>query len=165
MEINFDQIVLQALNFGVLLLVLTKFLYRPVLKMLQERQAHIDAGINAADKNIKEQAKISAASQKVLTQAHLQAAEIIAQAKKEAQATASQIISQAKEDLAKMQTKERAQLQAQLADEEKRFHTHLNGLVVSVSKKVLAQSLSQTDQTKIIDSEIKHLNQMLPVTK
>ena len=47
--INWKLLLIQAVNFGVLLTALTYFLYRPVMKIIDERRAKIDEGVRAAD--------------------------------------------------------------------------------------------------------------------
>jgi F-type H+-transporting ATPase subunit b len=46
--------VFQIINFLILLAILTRFFYRPVLKLMQERQAQIDARIQDAEARAKE---------------------------------------------------------------------------------------------------------------
>ena len=46
--INWKLLLIQAVNFGVLLTALTYFLYRPVMKIIDERRAKIDEGVRAA---------------------------------------------------------------------------------------------------------------------
>lgn len=47
--INWKLLLIQAVNFGVLLTALTYFLYRPVMKILDERRAKIAEGVQAAE--------------------------------------------------------------------------------------------------------------------
>lgn len=48
LSINFSELVLTIISFFLLLFLLNKFLYTPVLKFMRERQARIDAGNKAA---------------------------------------------------------------------------------------------------------------------
>jgi F-type H+-transporting ATPase subunit b len=47
--INWKLLLIQAVNFGVLLTALTYFLYRPIMKVLDERRGKIAEGVRAAD--------------------------------------------------------------------------------------------------------------------
>jgi len=58
MEINFFQIIFQIINFTILLLLLKKFLYKPILKILKQRAQKIEEGIEAAEKSIEERDKL-----------------------------------------------------------------------------------------------------------
>lgn len=79
--IDIKLIVVQIVNFVVLLAALTYFLYKPVLKVLNEREEKIKQGIKDAE--IAAVAKASALEEKqaVLTQAQKEAGEIDARAK------------------------------------------------------------------------------------
>ena len=45
LSINISELVLTIISFFLLLFLLNKFLYQPVLKFMKERQARIDAGL------------------------------------------------------------------------------------------------------------------------
>jgi len=47
--LDWKLLIIQAVNFGVLLLVLWYFLYKPVLKMLDERRGKIQKGVEDAE--------------------------------------------------------------------------------------------------------------------
>jgi F-type H+-transporting ATPase subunit b len=47
--INWKLLLIQVVNFGVLLTALTYFLYKPVMRIIDERRAKIDEGVRAAD--------------------------------------------------------------------------------------------------------------------
>lgn len=45
LSINFSELVLTIISFFLLLFLLNKFLYTPVLKFMRERQARVDASL------------------------------------------------------------------------------------------------------------------------
>lgn len=47
--IDYRLLIIQAVNFGVLMLVLWAFLYKPLLKLLDERRVKIEKGVNDAE--------------------------------------------------------------------------------------------------------------------
>lgn len=47
--INYKLLLIQAVNFGLLLTVLTYFLYKPVMKIIDERQKKIAEGVKTAE--------------------------------------------------------------------------------------------------------------------
>ena len=46
--INWKLLAIQAVNFGLLLILLHRFLYKPLLKVIEERQMHIKKGVENA---------------------------------------------------------------------------------------------------------------------
>lgn len=60
LSINISELVLTIISFFLLLFLLNKFLYTPVLKFMRERQARIDAGNTAAANAQSELAELEA---------------------------------------------------------------------------------------------------------
>jgi flagellar motility protein MotE (MotC chaperone) len=58
MEIQLAQIIFQILNFGVVLAALTYFVYKPVVKLLDERKAKIAQAAKSADEIQKEKEQL-----------------------------------------------------------------------------------------------------------
>lgn len=90
--INWPMLSAQAVNFGVLLLVLTIFVYRPLLRILDERRQKIETGLRGAE--LAEQ-KLAAAEQlgaeKIRT-ADKEAVAIIGQAEQTARQRGQEIV-------------------------------------------------------------------------
>lgn len=96
MEINIYQVLFQIFNFGVVMYLLNKVLYKPVLKMLDERAKKINEGMALADKNIKAADESEKSKKAEIAKARKEASVILATAEKEAKAKADKIISEAK---------------------------------------------------------------------
>ena len=47
MQIDLSTVVLTIINFGILMVVLNVLLFKPILKHMAERQARVDAGLQA----------------------------------------------------------------------------------------------------------------------
>lgn len=73
--VDWRLLIIQAVNFGLLLLVLWQFLYKPLMRMLDERRATIEAGITNAEK-----------ADKALKQIDVERSGIIAKATKDGEA-------------------------------------------------------------------------------
>lgn len=72
--INWKLLLIQALNFGLLLAILTYFLYKPILKIIDERREKIAEGVRTA-----------AAAQQRLKEAKEESDSIVGSAAKEAE--------------------------------------------------------------------------------
>jgi F-type H+-transporting ATPase subunit b len=90
-------IVIQIVNFAILMGILGYFLYNPILRMLAEREAKIKKGIEDAEAAAKAKAEADTEKQAVLTAAHGEASEINTRAKAAADVKASAIVSEAEE--------------------------------------------------------------------
>ena len=93
--IDWKLLLAQGVNFLILLVVLTKFVYRPLMKMVEERRKRIEFGIKAGEKgaiiiNEAEEEKVG-----IIKKADIQAVAIISEAEKNAQKKAQEIALQA----------------------------------------------------------------------
>ena len=66
MDIQITQILFQAINFSVVLGALTFLLYKPVLKMFDERSQKIAEGQKAAEAAIQDKEKLEEARKKMV---------------------------------------------------------------------------------------------------
>jgi F-type H+-transporting ATPase subunit b len=95
--INWGLLVAQLINVGLLVWLLTRFLYRPVLNMLNERTRRIQESLQDAER-VKEQ--LASAKQDYdaeLARARQEAASILAQAQERAKTLEQEIAAQARQ--------------------------------------------------------------------
>ena len=148
----------QVVNFFILLFILKKLLYKPILKVLEERKKRIEQSLKNADaielqlqKTQEESDKILAhtakEAQKVLDQAREGAHEIIADAGKHGE----QIIMQANEEGKKIIKQQQQVLLDQMKENAGR-------LVVMVAEKIFGKELIGEKQKKIIEKQVKNLS-------
>lgn len=157
MQINAMQVLLQIVNFAILVTVLTKFLYKPILKILEGRAQKIHDGLEAAEKSLEEKAKTEELKQVVLTQAQQQATEILDEARLEAKQAAKDIVSAAKQDAQEAVEKEYQILQGKIREEELKVRHNIADIVIKTTTAVLQGALNEKTQREIIKSQIEKL--------
>lgn len=160
MEINLQQFLLQLVNFVILFAVLSKFVYKPVLKILDERANKINDGLKAAEKSLHDQIKMEETKQKELIKAQREAAEILEEAQKKAEKLSKDLIEQAKTEAKKAVSDEEKQLLMRLEVEEKRVKNEVANLVTQSTESILRNALSPSAQKEIIKNQIKDLKQL-----
>lgn len=161
MDIQFPMILFQAINFGIIVVVLWFLLSKPVLKIFSERAKRIEEGQLAAAKAIAQQEQIAqikadtekemrAKSAELLTQAtteaKLQQQSLIAQAKAQAEAEVKKI----RENWKQEQDASITQLQGKLVD-----------AVFAVCNTVLPKALTKKQHEELVDSELSSLLKQL----
>jgi len=157
MEINFLQVLFQAVNFGVILFVLTKFLYKPIQNVLDERAAKINQGLKAAESNLKAEAQLEETKKKELAKAKREAAKLVSEAKKDAKLQADSMIAEAKSKASKEAAAILASAKSNAKSVEAEMTKSLKDLTVATTKKLLAESLSAKDIKNITDAMVKNL--------
>ena len=156
--INLQLLVAFLINFLILFGLLTAVLYKPVLKMLDERQAKIKESLDQAEK-IKEQtarseeqvkSAIEAArkeGQSIIAQASGIAEKIKEEAKDGARKEAEAIITKAKDDIKLERDKSIAELRKEFAN-----------LTVLAAEKVIKETLDTQKHKKLINEVLDQSN-------
>ena len=157
MEIEIKQVLLQLLNFGLLVFVLGKLMFKPILKVLDSRSKKILDGQLAAEKSLKEAAEIEKKQADRLNDASKKAAVIIAQAKSESKKLGEDLIEQAKSAAAIELIKQKDAFHKELENEELALKKRLVGLVIETTKTVLGDTLKASDLKAITSKEISKL--------
>lgn len=93
-------IVIQIINFVVLVALLSYFLYKPVLKLLREREQKIAQGIKDAEAAASARARAEEERKAVLAAAHSEAEAVSSRAKEHAGTEAEEIVAAAREKAA-----------------------------------------------------------------
>jgi F-type H+-transporting ATPase subunit b len=160
MEIHFDQILIQALNFGILLFVLMKFLYKPILKILEQRAEKIDAGLTAAQQNLEERQKLETTKKNEVKKAEIQASKIVEEAKIQAEKVAKEILEKAKVETSESIRREEAAFKARMEQQEKALVAQTSQMVMNVTKSVLKSVLTPAHQEEILNNEAAELKKL-----
>jgi len=95
--IDWKLLIAQMVNFGVLLVALWFFLYKPVMKTLDERAKKIAQGVEDAERATEKLAGADAEAAKVVATADEKATGIVANARTAAKEEASTIVKSAEE--------------------------------------------------------------------
>jgi len=146
------------LNFAILLLLLTKFAWNPLLKILAERQARIAGQIEAADQERIAAEQLRAEYQQQMHNAKSDAQAIVDKALKLADTTKDDIIASAREEHARLLEN----AQEKIARERQQALEDIRGEVVTISvaaaAKIIGQSVDEKINAKLVDDFINQLN-------
>jgi len=160
MSIKWYQILFQIINFGILVFVLNKFLYKPIVNIIKQRNKKIEDSIKAAEQTLKEKEKIKQIKQKAVEEAEKEAVRIVEATRKEAGKTSRQIIDDAKKEAEQAVDKKFQLMLEKLAEQESKITGKITDLVIKTTSRVLKDSLTPKDQKLIIDKEIAKLKKI-----
>jgi len=152
--INIPVLIAQIVNFTFLLIVLRLLLYKPVLKMLDDRKARIQEGLNAADRGREQAAEANLAAQAQIDEARREGQTIVANAQQvasrvqeegRAQAIVQQeaILERARQEIAMERDAAISELRKELAE-----------LTIQAAEKVIGQSLDRDAHQRLIEQAI-----------
>lgn len=109
--IDWKMLVFQVIAFLILVWLLTKYVFPPLLKAVDDRQAKIEESTKAADEAEKRAAKAEKTIDDTLKQARLEASEIVATAKTEAAEAIANAETAAKQRTERIAAEAREELQ------------------------------------------------------
>lgn len=148
-----------ALVFGILVFVLKKFAWKPILSSLKEREDSIESALRMAEETRAEMAKLKADNDKILAEARAErdnvirlgkeaADKLIAEAKDRAVIEGNKIIADAREAIQQEKTAMLAQMKKDMAS-----------FSIEIAEKVIRRELSdKTSQEALVSTLIADAN-------
>lgn len=154
-HIDTQLIIAQLVNFAIVLFVLKKFAYAPLLKLMNERTAKIEKGLKDAEESHRKLAEIAEKEKEVLVEARKQAQEIIAKAESLAVATKDEIVAEAKKQSDKILTDAQKKLEQEKNQMFAEVKAQVAELVVSATEKVIGGTLDSEKDKELVAQAIK----------
>ena len=152
--IDLWKLVAQIAAFIVFLVLLWKFGSKPILKMLDERQARVQEGLQAAQKMQEQLEATAARNDEVLAEARRQSQEILAQAREQGDAA----IARARDEAAKQSDEYMARAQASLRAETEQARQQLRNevadLAVLAAGNIVRKELDPKAQADLIEATL-----------
>ncbi len=148
----------QVVNFLILLFILKKFMYKPLLKVLDQRKKTIEDSLKNAQEIERRLLQTEEDRDKILAKASQEAQKIADETKKELTLMREEDRQKAKDE--SEQIIKKAQEAARLESEKvlSEAKTEIIGLVMAVFQKVTGKVVTKEDQRKIIEKEIRNLS-------
>lgn len=147
----------QIVNFLIIFFVLSKFLYKPILGMLEKRKKEIAAGLELTEKMREEEEKMNVRKDKVFEEARKEARLIVESGKKEADSQGKEIIAAAHVQAQAVIAKGKVDVESLRTNMEKDVRQAAVGIAEAMTKQLLTKILSPADQHKLIQ---KHLTEL-----
>jgi len=155
--IDLKLLIAQAVNFIIVMLVLWKFAYNPILAMLDERRKKVEQGITDSEKASKSLGKAEIEAGKIREKAYQEANEILKNAKDEANMEAAQLIKKSSEQADRIiaNAKEEATLTKNNALKEAR--KEITQVVAIALDKIVEENLTSDEKAKLTKSSLAEL--------
>jgi F-type H+-transporting ATPase subunit b len=153
--INVDKsLIVQFVNFFILLFILQRLLYKPFLAKMEERTAAIKTSLEQAQAARADAARAQEENEARLRQAHAQAAAIREQALREAAAESRQHVEAAQAQARKLVEDTKAQLDAEVRRARDELRREVSDLAIAVAEKLVHRSLREDDHRRIVADAI-----------
>ena len=139
LSINLSELVLTIISFFLLLFLLNKFLYTPVLKFMRERQARIDAGLEKERAANAEAAENEKRIEDAKTQRREEAKAILAKQRTDDGRAHEECAKQLLKDSAKERQEARVRVEAMAKDAKAKLDTEKDELANAIEERLISK--------------------------
>ncbi|MCD8007239.1 MAG: F0F1 ATP synthase subunit B [Oscillospiraceae bacterium] len=147
-------------NTLLLFFVLKKFLFKPVMKIIDDRQKEIDDLYNSADTAKAEADEMRDEYQKKLEEARETGDKIISDAVTRAQSREEEIVSKANKEASAILEKAQEDIALEKKKAMGEVKDNISVIAVSIAGRVVERELTPADQSRLVDSFIDDLGDL-----
>jgi len=145
-------------TFMVLFFVLAKFAWKPLLKMLQDREDMIRTSLDDAEKAKVELERLNEESEAIMAKARSEAQTILADGKAAAEKVKEDTVAKAKEQANKIREDTEKQILVEKDKAIADIKQEVVNISLSVAEKLIHKNLSDADNKALIEESLKKVN-------
>jgi F-type H+-transporting ATPase subunit b len=154
-QVNLFQVIIAAANFLLFLAIIWTFAFKPVSKMLAERQDRIEQGLKDAEQARRDRESAEAERVAALTEARREANDILARAQKVAQETRDADIAATKEELERMRVRAAAEIEAEKTRAIGEVRAEVADLALLAAGRVVGETMSNERERRLVEEFIR----------
>ena len=159
--VNFWTALFTLCNMLITFWLLKKFLFKPVKKMIDDRQNEIDGLYADADRSREEAESLKTQYEKGLAEAEAQRDAILRDAAEKARRREDEIVSEAKAEAAAILEKAQADISRERKKAVNEIKDDISGIAVAIAEKVVEKEIDADRQQALISSFIDGLGDAL----
>ena len=152
-------IVAQLCNLFIQLLLIKRFLFKPIGEILEKRRQKADEQIREAEEAKAQAQAMKESYEKDMAEARQKAGEILATAQKNAADQSERMLQEAAGDAAAI----RARAQSEVAQERRKAvneaKNEIGGIAMEIAGKVIEREISEEDHRKLIEEFIENVGE------
>ena len=144
-------------TFLVLLALLAKFAWRPLLQALESRQERIRNSLEDAERARQELERLQQESAKMMQQARIEAESIVTQTRADAERLREELKQKAKDEADKILRNAQQQIQLQTRQAIQQIRHEVADIAVLLASKLLERNIAKEDNARLIDDTLKQI--------
>jgi len=156
--VNWKQLLAHLFNFAILMFVLNRWVYKPLLKVIDERKQKIERGVADAVDAEKRLAEAKNKETELIMHARHEAKDIVLISKKEGEIEKAKRIQQSKGAIDEMEKDSRLELARESDAAKTAIRQELAGLVGDATSKVTSGTIDEKKQHELIQKAIAELS-------
>ena len=157
--VNFWTALFTLLNTLTIYFVAKKFLFKPVMKMIRDRQEEIDGMYASADKTCSDAENMAAEYRQKLSAANETSERMVKEAVERGQRREEEIIRQANAEATAIRQKASADIQQEKKKAINDAKDEISEMAMAIAEKVVGRALSREDQANLVDHFIDELGE------
>ena len=146
------------ISFAITFYVLRRFAWGPIQKTIDERRERIRAAVDEADRARAEARELLEQHRALIAQARGESAEILAEARKVADAQLARVREEAEAERQRRLEETRKQIDAETARAIDQIRTEVADLTLEATERVVGKVLDAADQRRLIDEAVEGLD-------
>lgn len=152
--INLWTLIAQIVNFSIIVFVLHRFIYKPILKILDERKDRIENSIKQAEVLEHRTQKLEEELKEKFKEAENKADTLISEAKQIAEKTRIQLVEQANQEVTSMIEKAKKDIEHDQAQMMQEVKSYIVDTSMIITQKILQDKLDESVQKKLIEETL-----------
>ena len=156
--VNWKLFVAQLLNFGVVLFVMWKWVYTPLLKIIDSRTAKIDKGLKDAEAAAAAKSGAEKASEEAILAARKEAQRLLEEGQKAAEVQRSELKAKTQAELALLVQQGKDTLAAEKEKMVRDARAEIAELAVMIAGKALGEKLTDAQKKGLLDAAAKRID-------
>jgi F-type H+-transporting ATPase subunit b len=156
---NGGDMLFQLIMFLLLMLLLRKYAFGPLMGVMKQREEHIANEIEQAEKHRKEAEKLLEEQRELMKQSRQEAQELIENARKMAEEQKEQIIASARAEAERLKETAKKEIEREKEQAMAALREQVASLSVLIASKVIEKELTEQDQAKLISEYIQEVGE------
>lgn len=150
-DINLVGLAFQVLNFLLLLYVLNRLLFKPLLARMDERSAKISKGLEDAETAARDRELAAAEREAAVAEARKEANEMLARANKIAEDTRNEILETARAEADKVTQRAREEITGEKEKAMSELRAQVADLALEAAGKLVRSDMNATTQRRLVE--------------
>ncbi len=160
MQLEYGQIVAQIIGFLIVLWIMKRFAWKPLLRVLDERKERIQSELSEAEKRRLDMEELEKQYQDKLRNIDAEARARLQEAVKSAQKMASEIKEEARDEVKGMLGRARDEIERDRAQALVELRNDVVNMALKASEKVLRESMDEVRHKKIVADFLSDLEKI-----
>jgi F-type H+-transporting ATPase subunit b len=150
-------VLIQAINFLILIFLLSKFLFKPLARFLADRSAGIEKSLAEAKAVQEAAAKAQAEYQAQMREAQREIAAIREQGQREVEAERQRLLQASRAEADRLVGQAKAEIEAETKRAKAGLREEAAGIALAAAERLLGRTISGDDQKRLADQYVREL--------